>query len=634
MKIIQKGGLFIHRGWRRDNPDQSPYHYFLENCTIQILTDTSISCVTLRCRLDDGIQTPLMDMESSVGAREIREILIKVVLIRGINTPEWAQEQLVTGNLQHPLRASQDSQGRVAHAQLNLGGGGNQQLSRIYCTMAGELSLEIARQSWVYNHSYTLTLSEAEAICPCPLFYERSRIGALQQPLLQLLRQRINIPGVFVERTLGPGRRRSINGQPVTDISVVTNILTNHRVSLFAMELLTGYQTLADWISTQPPVERVRAVQTMCLYEYIRLGRCFGIQHDDTHYGNIMFNPTYPMFSDHGAYRGKVMIIDFGQLRVGPISRIVGGAGPEFVELCSRPLDDFFFLGGTRAEIAENLSHFWPRRRWDSTSRAATALAPHNPQRVIPGQPLLRIFERLVKLRKARGRMFHKAMSGAYSTRAYTVDGQFPIQNFNTLVRRITGADGVLDVAAFPWHGLTTAGTDITQQRWIGINSPTPPRLSLRDWETGDAAALPAEPRQRVNIREFVGNIGNSVRRVSIRILGALAAPFRFGCRQGDDCEEAQQELLANISGTPLATRVSNPAVAASAAAFHPPPPAGTSSSGRSSPPHGVMLGGSRRRRRRRTRRKNGDSVEKRQDIERSDEEGDDGNQGNGYQDV
>ena len=56
MKIIQKGGLFIHRGWLRDNPDQSPYHYFLENCTIQILTDTSISCVTLRCRLNDGNQ--------------------------------------------------------------------------------------------------------------------------------------------------------------------------------------------------------------------------------------------------------------------------------------------------------------------------------------------------------------------------------------------------------------------------------------------------------------------------------------------------------------------------------------------------------------------------------------------------
>ena len=579
MKLIQKGGLFIASDWLRNHPQQLPYHFFLENCTIQILTDTSISCVTLRCRLNDGIRSPLMDIESANGAREVREILIKVLLTRGVNDPVWTKEQLVGRNLNEPLRASQFRPGDVAYPG-NAGGGGNQELTRINTTLTANLRLEIMRQSWVYNRSYTLALSEAEALCPCPLFYEFS-ISGQQQELLDLLRQRVNVQGVFVERTLAPNRRRRVNGRTITDRSVIDNILTNHRVSLFAMELLTGYQTLQDWMRTVPQTqagdERIRAVQTMCLYEYIRLGRCFGIQHADSHYGNIMFNPDYHYFSNDGAFKGKVMIIDFGQLRMGPGHRVMGGAGLEFVSLCQASLDDFFFLGSTRHVIAENLGHFWPRLNWDST-----APNPHPTQLVVPNQLLLRLFNNMTRWRRGRESHFHSRMSNAYNTPAYTVGGRYPIDNFHSLVRRITGADGVLQTTAFPWHGLTIAGGGNTaQQRYIGVNAGPPARLHLHDWESGnrrpDAHPPPAEVTPGA-VRSLIGTIGSAIRRLSVRIIGALAAPFLFGD-----------------------AAASNPAAAAAA---------GAQGAQASLPPQpsriqGVALGGSKKRRRkRRTRRK------------------------------
>lgn len=294
-KTNLQGGVFISNDWQLGNPGSNPLEYFLSHCTIKILTDTSISCITLKCDLNDGILSPWKKFTSYAPFNDIRSILLKIFPHQGHGMGNW-----VGGNAPHPdppyLRASRQG--------FN-GYGGMER------TNNATFNREVNIQTWLYAKSFKTTGHYAESICPSILYKIQGPVSAGSR---DFIRDRVNAPGVFVERNLGHGRRAQspYSGRLISDIEVVRNIL-NIPISICVMDLLDGYDTLGN-LAGDP---RIAHFYKMAAYELICLTQTYGILHGDAHPGNIMINPNYLYFSSNplSDYRGRAIIIDFGRSR-------------------------------------------------------------------------------------------------------------------------------------------------------------------------------------------------------------------------------------------------------------------------------------------------------------------------------
>ena len=80
---MQFGGVSLNR--ELFNERSEAIHYFIQNSTFSILTNSSISCITLIATLNrDIIQSPFISMRSNNFDVDVRQILLKIFITSNI----------------------------------------------------------------------------------------------------------------------------------------------------------------------------------------------------------------------------------------------------------------------------------------------------------------------------------------------------------------------------------------------------------------------------------------------------------------------------------------------------------------------------------------------------------------------
>ena len=242
--------------------------YFLTNSSFKILTNSSISCITLKATLNSNKETPFKSMRSNNIDLEVKCILLKVF----ITNP--TQSGFVT------------IPGRGLYNGIEL-------------TSISTFENEIKIQQDIYKKSFCSPASIFDGICPAIIFYDKAvnadyinalrNLNSLTQPEQDKLNEILNV------------------------INTNNNVPMN--ISIIYMEMMENYET-GDKVFQfdtnkiiMPRDQNELFLLYSVQYEFKRL-HSFGYLHGDAHFGNIMINKNYQYFEN---FVGRVIIIDFGR---------------------------------------------------------------------------------------------------------------------------------------------------------------------------------------------------------------------------------------------------------------------------------------------------------------------------------
>jgi hypothetical protein len=270
MKNI-KGGVRITTQYLTENPNgdrNTACNYFLSNSTFSVLTNSSISCITLVATLNNGIISPFKSMRSNDIECIVNRLLLKIFIT---NTQSgW----------------------------YTIDGRGS--YNGIEITDYALFIDEIKKQIDIYKRSFMSDDSLLDAICPAI------------------------VNSIIINNTQHLKFYAKLSGLKEDEKSQLNSILgaigvNNNSISIILMEYMDGFDTAYNvlknlYISNN--IQRYDYLLQIIQYEFQRLNR-LGYRHGDAHLGNVMINPNYPYFTRSGnpLYLGRAIIIDFGRTR-------------------------------------------------------------------------------------------------------------------------------------------------------------------------------------------------------------------------------------------------------------------------------------------------------------------------------
>lgn len=252
--------------------------YFMENSTFKILTNDSISCITLVATLNEGNATPFLSVRSNSLSADVRQLLLKVfITFPGIDR---SSEPPITGN--KDPRIWKKIAGRSSYNGIEI-------------TSFENFDEEVEIQQEIYRKSLIAIDSPLDAICPAIVYVEKdirlpeSIDGSepfSDNPILDKLLS-LNLGNTDLDKILLYNDRRK--GQSI---------------SIIFMELLDGYKKASELIHYNnainkfvPENDRQKFYLYAIQYEFRRLNK-LGYKHGDAHLGNVMINTRYRYFSD------------------------------------------------------------------------------------------------------------------------------------------------------------------------------------------------------------------------------------------------------------------------------------------------------------------------------------------------
>ena len=238
---------------------------FLRQSTYSVLTNKSISCITLVATLHPDVPSPFLSIRSSSFGRPLRKLLVKVFLTRNDDVPEHRVFLMNRGR---------NEVVPVTHAEFN-------QEARI--------------QNDIYQKTYG---SSFEAVCPLVLFAATIKNRDEYLALFQRMEKQSDknqIDDFLTYPDANPGF---------------------YNVSVLCMEWLEGYMTLADMLRDLRFTDRHKCmVKAYVMYELSRLHQV-GYFQTDPHNENVMVHPdmSFYIHSPDPDFRGHVLLIDFGRM--------------------------------------------------------------------------------------------------------------------------------------------------------------------------------------------------------------------------------------------------------------------------------------------------------------------------------
>ena len=279
---------------------QEAFRYFLDNVQeVQVLTDTSISCITLILKIEDDIESPYISSRKSSGVSytssmksssvELKQILLKVFISGGSDVNK------TNGN-------ETKKYVQILHKK--------EMTTEI--TSNEELKNEVDIQLDIYTRGYSDKLTYLDPICPAILLCTETLSNGDKEHLLKIIKDKL-IKRISKTETI------TINGIETTinrDDEQLINSFFEYDISLIGMEYLDGFKPIKNYIND------VYVYIKLSLYTLFSLLKMYeyGYQHGDFHRGNILANPDYQFFNyttnytrDNPYNTGRVMIIDFGR---------------------------------------------------------------------------------------------------------------------------------------------------------------------------------------------------------------------------------------------------------------------------------------------------------------------------------
>ena len=258
----------ISKGVNRNKLRETAIQYFLKNSSFKILTNSSISCITLKATLNNNIETPFKSMRSNNIDLEINSMLLKIF----ITNPTQS------GFIPIPGRGNYNG---------------------IELTSISTFEKEIQLQQDIYKKSFCSTASIFDGICPAIIYYNKA-VNATYITALQNLTS-------FGMSQLEQDKLNEI-------LNVLNNPNIPMNISIIYMEMMENYDiatNVFNFVNNQliPRDNQELYLLYSIQYEFKRL-HSFGYLHGDAHFGNIMVNKNYQYFKD---FVGRVIIIDFGR---------------------------------------------------------------------------------------------------------------------------------------------------------------------------------------------------------------------------------------------------------------------------------------------------------------------------------
>jgi hypothetical protein len=268
-KRFQKyiGGIRISSAYT----PESAINMFLQNSTFKILTDNSISCITVLATLNAGIDSPYQ----MVRTHNVDEPVTKLLLKLFIWGPGTEKSEICNINLRDSVVYN----------------------STIEITPTNNILQEARMQQDVFLRSFYNDF--LEPICPAILFVHANKLSTQDNKLLC-----DKIINHMTERDRDP--RRPLRPLDKT----IIHELFNYDVAFVAMEFMDDYKTLYELQNSNHKDK----FNQMALYELDKLHK-YGYYHGDFHLGNVMINPEYKLFTDIEDVTkiGKALVIDFGR---------------------------------------------------------------------------------------------------------------------------------------------------------------------------------------------------------------------------------------------------------------------------------------------------------------------------------
>lgn len=292
-KKYRKGGIRFSKNFHRNFPNINTrseiINYFIRNSSFKILTNTSISCLTIVAKLNPGISTPFKTMRSNNFELDIRKILIKIM----VTNYDLSKSIFITRS------------GRpLSHNR-----------SGIEIQSMPRFIHEIETQINIYKKSLISNYSLLDPICPAILHFEDTLSDEIYDIIYNNLNENGKYALEFIKKMatdtefFNPAKIKFLKNK-YNDVNIPSE---NYKISTIIMEYMDDYEIAAN-INTWHP--NYSFLMKTAQYEFMQLNNEFHYFHGDSHFGNFMINPNYPYFYDNHTNRvnkGKIIIIDFGR---------------------------------------------------------------------------------------------------------------------------------------------------------------------------------------------------------------------------------------------------------------------------------------------------------------------------------
>ena len=255
-----QGGVRLASGYTNRN---EALWFFLNNSTFSVLTNNSISCITLVVSLNSGVTSPYHVMRSNNFDARVDKILLKIFITA--NESGW-----------FPIE-------------------GRGHYSGIEVTSKDLFLNEINIQRDVYRKSFLSEASFLEPMCPHIFnYYHCSQNGSTVQKFTSL---------------------NGLNHNEQADLNKILQggSIDDNQISFIAMEFMDGFEIASDILDNyvvNEQQDKLRFFLDMIQYEFQRLNM-YKYIHGDAHFGNVMIHPDYDYL--YGGPKGRALIIDYGR---------------------------------------------------------------------------------------------------------------------------------------------------------------------------------------------------------------------------------------------------------------------------------------------------------------------------------
>lgn len=272
-----KGGV-VHN--QSHNSIHDAITYFLENSTLEILTNSSISCVTFVATLNpDAPSSLISSRDNTFGdntyGKPVTKLLIKLF----------------------PISLTSFEKSRI----LFLKGERGPHENMIEVTTREKFENEFNTQLEIYNISYNANYNsnadKYDAICPRPIHRTIELIS-------------------YVDTLLNKITTDDKNKKNLSNMFRVIKSNNVSHVGILYMEMMDGWYLLEEVLDSTR-VNEIKKIFFKNMFRYVidRLHK-IGFIHGDPHQRNAMVNLKYPYLTNtNKSYFGRVILIDFGKTR-------------------------------------------------------------------------------------------------------------------------------------------------------------------------------------------------------------------------------------------------------------------------------------------------------------------------------
>ena len=268
----KKGGVLLND----DFPNRAQaLLYFIRNSKFKILTNSSLTCITLVASLNPGFETPFYSARSNNFKVPVKKILLKLSIT---------------------------NKAGEAPAMLPIPG---REYNGIRLMTVNEIIEEVNLQKRIYRKSFVEPYFNSPFDAICPAIIETAmhidKLGGLR------------LANFFINNLEARNGKTLENDKAelVSILNYMDNRFPNNNISMIAMEFMDGFSTFYEAFQNG---QIIPSHFHMVNYVFKQL-HDLGYMHNDAHINNMMINPNIPYFTSTGRLdvMGRVIIIDFGR---------------------------------------------------------------------------------------------------------------------------------------------------------------------------------------------------------------------------------------------------------------------------------------------------------------------------------